>query len=358
MVFNYHVGSVSDELGKVDYVWGAGDIEPGVDNAYYYPFERDQSQNVNPHGQSLSWWQTNHPDWIEYKCDHSTPAYEYGDPNVPLDISNPSVRSFIMQTYINWALSHGYSGVAFDNVSLQNSFGRCGHYNTSGGWVQQYSGQTNDQTYATMVVNWAKDMTSRIHTASPGSTVAINFRYFPSDASDSDALIQAVDMTLDENGWTYFGSGTLTDSAWLTYTQNLTQHVAVSGKGFLQMCRQRVSWSSITNAQVQWCMANYFLVKNNLTYLTITGSDGYGYLQYRPEYAAATIGTPMDTFAQVSGTGLYRRDFTNGLVLVNPSSSSSYTISIPANTYNDLYGYVQGGSITLAPTSGIVLVRR
>lgn len=358
MAFNYHVTDYAAERGKADYVWGAqaGSQVAGVYNAYYYPFERDAGQNVTPTGHDLAWWKANHPDWLEYKCDRTTLAYEFGDPNAPLDISNPDFRAYVMGQYVDWAFAHGYSGVAFDNVDVQNNFGRCGHYDRSGSWVQQYTGQRTDPAYASAVVSWAQDMTARIHAAKPGSTVAINFRYNDADPAASNALIQAVDIDADEGGWTSYGSGALTDANWLQYDRNLVQHVTGAGKGFLQSCQEPVPYASITQAQVQWCMANYFLVKNSATYMGISGSDGYGYLAYRPEFAAARVGVPTDTFDHFRGTAVYGRYFTTGLALVNPSSTATYTVPIPPNTYKDLYGVVQGDSVTLPPASGIVLV--
>lgn len=358
MAFNYHVTDYSSERGKADYVWGAqaGSQQVGVYNAFYYPFERDAGQNVEPTGHDLAWWKANHPDWLEYKCDRTTLAYEFGDPDAPLDIANPSFRAYVMQNYVGWAFAHGYSGVAFDNVDVQNNFGRCGHYNSAGAWVQQYTGQRTDPAYAADVLNWARDMTSRIHAAKPGSTVAINFRYNEADPADSAALIRIVDIVADEGGWTNYGSGPLTDADWLTYTRTLVTYITDAGKGLLQSCQEPVAYADITQAQVQWCMANYFLVKNAATYMGISGSDGYGYLAYRPEFAAAKVGVPTDTFDLVPGTGVYRRYFTTGIALVNPSSTATYTVHIPPNTYRDLYGALQGGSVTLQPASGIVLV--
>jgi hypothetical protein len=54
--------------------------------------------------------------------------------------------------------------------------------------------------------------------------------------------------------------------------------------------------------------------------------------------------------------GVYRRDFTNGLVFVNPSSTTSHTLTLPTGTYKDLYGTTQPSTITLAPASAITLV--
>jgi hypothetical protein len=47
-------------------------------------------------------------------------------------------------------------------------------------------------------------------------------------------------------------------------------------------------------AQVQWAMANYLLVKNSASGMWVCGPGQYGQLLIRPEYAAAT-GAPRPT---------------------------------------------------------------
>lgn len=58
-------------------------------------------------------------------------------------------------------------------------------------------------------------------------------------------------------------------------------------------------------------------------------------------------GTP--TGSSYASQGVYRRDFTNTLVFVNPSSTTSHKITTPANPYKSLYGALEGRTITLAP---------
>jgi hypothetical protein len=50
------------------------------------------------------------------------------------------------------------------------------------------------------------------------------------------------------------------------------------------------------------------------------------------------------------------RDFSGGKAIVNPSSKLSYTITIPAGVYTDVYGQAVAGNVTLGVHSGLVLV--
>src|SRR6266581_3091724 len=120
----------------------------------------------------------------------------------------------------------------------------------------------------------------------------------------------------------------------------------------LSKTQEPVSFANLTNDQVQWALANYLLIKNNTSYLSISGYQEYGYLLIRPEYAAP-IGSPTNAYYALQN--VYMRDFTGGLVIVNPSSSTQYTVSLPSGKYKDLYGNTIGTSYTLPVHSGVVL---
>jgi hypothetical protein len=54
--------------------------------------------------------------------------------------------------------------------------------------------------------------------------------------------------------------------------------------------------------------------------------------------------------------GVYMRDFSNGLAIVNPSSSNqTFNIILPSGVYQDLYGNDQN-LLALESQSGIVLL--
>jgi hypothetical protein len=355
--FNYNISSLSNERGKVDLVIGSGwATEPvGVLNTYYYPYERDQSCDVPPHCQTLAWWKAHHPDWIEYRCDRSTPAYEFEDPNVPLDIANPAVLNWMMQIYLAPALQAGYQGIAFDNVSLTNDKGqRCGHYSPRGSWVQQYSGASMDPAYQRTVLAWAHTMSSRIHREFPGKVVAMNFEFVGALPSESYQMYHYMDIDEDEQGFTMWGSSPshyLSDNAWLD-NMHAIQYLLSLGHGYFSINQEPVKFDQVTDAQVQWALANYLLVKSAASYLYICGVQEYGYLLIRQEYSAQ-IGVPIQSM--YASQDVYQRGFTHGLALVNPSSSHAYVVSLP-DPHHDLYGHMVGSQVMLPPHSGLVLL--
>jgi hypothetical protein len=164
------------------------------------------------------------------------------------------------------------------------------------------------------------------------------------------------DILWDEDGWTNpWGSVSYQylDQAWVDKAQHLSSLLA-TGKGWGDENHEPVNVTSTSTAQRQWALANYLLFKNSHSWLFLIGSSDAGQLVNLPEYAAAQVGTPTDSY--YANQGVYRRDFTTGVVFVNPSSTTSYTVSIPANTYKNLYGAVQASSITLGAATATVLV--
>jgi hypothetical protein len=346
LIFNNLVAKPEDEIGKVDLVWGSKfPTQPeGVYNFYYYPFDRDKDLGTGGTHHDIAWFLTNHPDWIEYTCDKKTPAYEYNDPNVPLDITNPAVIDYMMRTYILPAIQKGYPGIAFDNVDFGNNGYRCGIWK-DGKWVKQ----TN---YIGEVLTWAFEMYSSLHAMD--ISVAMNFPYDLNHKTESNELYHYLDIAVDERGFTNRGqskNGYYSGSAWLTDMQAM-QSLDAMGKGFVSINEMPEAFAQVSQAEKQWALANYLLVKGKLSYIAITGIQEYNRILTTPEYSAA-VGHALHPMYK--SQGVYMRDFSNGKAIVNPSSNESFTISLPPGIYQDLYG-INVDTITLEPHSGIVLL--
>jgi hypothetical protein len=97
----------------------------------------------------------------------------------------------------------------------------------------------------------------------------------------------------------------------------------VSGAA-LYNCYEPTPWSQLTADEMQWCLGNYLLAKGTHSYVMLSGSDGSGgfithYLCLKPDYFAAN-GTPETT--EQESNGVYVRYFSQGLVIVNPTTAS------------------------------------
>ena len=379
--FNYHVPDVTAETGKIDLVWAAEKPEPkSVYNMYYYPFDRNLNERVGSELYKLEWFKAHHPDWIVYTCraanyasQQEVPddavAWEFNNrgPWVPLDISNAAVLRFMFDTYLRPAIGRGYPAIAFDNVVLGNAHGRCGIWR-DGRWVRQYSGETyGDPAFIRAVADWAEWMSRELHAA--GGAMAVNLTYNPALAQAEatlDKVARVVDIIVPEGGTEHFGrgSGAGTAADWQALIGWL-RHVQGDGKPLFLL--NYTPGESLSNrdpqANVQWDLANYLLLKSRHTYLSVQplpGSPGAqegkkeGALEWlRPEFFAP-VGHPVGDMRQEGEAFL--RDYSNGKAIVNPSRSATVPVAIDPNAWRDLYGNALA-ALTLAPQSAIVLLK-
>ena len=325
---------------------------PNMFLTYYIPFHRDNGTFTSSLDTlSLNQWKTTHPDWILYKCDRKTPAYEFGDPAIPLDFSNPAVLNFQLQTYAIPASQSGYNGLTIDNLNLENLFGACGVYR-NGKWVQLYSGKYGDTNWEANAAHWVTAMQQAVHNLSHPLALILNFGY-PQSQSLTSPLIQQVlthsDGILDEAGFTHYGDYDLTDQAWLNAVQ-LSSMEQSAGKSYSIVDNFPV----LNRANMQWALSTYLMVKGHSCNLFISTTQNYGIDAWHNEYSAR-IGSP--TNSMYSSQHVYWRNYTGGVTIVNPSSRSTYKITFNSSQrYVDLYGDPVGSTLVLPPHSGIVLL--
>ena len=107
-------------------------------------------------GRNISWYEAHQRDWVLYQCDQRTPAFQYGDLNVPLDFTNPSVIEYQASLAMS-ARDAGYTAIAADNLAFENfaAFNACGVWR-DGRWEQIFSGEVNDPRFAEATVAWAE----------------------------------------------------------------------------------------------------------------------------------------------------------------------------------------------------------
>ena len=325
---------------------------PNMFLTYYMPFHRDNGTYMHSNLiLSLAQWQAVHPDWILYKCDRVTPAYEFGDPAIPFDFSNPAVENYQVQTYGVPASLAGYNGITADNVNMENLFGACGTYQ-NGIWVQRYSGAYNDPRWQADVVNWLTAMQQSLHSLSHPLALIPNLAYGPS-LTPTSPLIQQIlahsDGILDEAGFTHFGTAYLTDQYW-TQAIQMSNIVQNQGKPFLIIN----SYPLMDHAAIEWALSSYLMAKGHSCFIYISKPQDYGIDNWYNEYNVQ-IGSP--TNAMYSSQNVYWRNYTNGLSVVNPSSKSTFKVTLNAGyNYVDLYGNVVGPTVVLPPHSGLVLL--
>ena len=358
--FDFNIANPASVAAQFDFVWGASTYNvaawrqgnPNIFLTYYFPFNRDYgtfSDNTALH--SLSWWQANHPDWVLYQCDKKTPAYYNNGTSVPLDFSNTAVISWQVQTYAVPASTSGYDSIGADNADLGNWSGACGVYR-NGSWVQLYTGQQEDDpAWQNNVVFWLSQMQQALHGLKNPLAFTPNssFANVPVTSTLVQKMASHVDGFLEEDGFTDQGRGYLTDSAWLQHITFIT-NMQAQGKGYYI----EDQFPKVGRPEIQWALASYLMCKNHAAGLAINVNQQYGSVNLYPEYSAQ-IGNPSGAMYQ--NQQVYWRAYSNGLAIVNPSSTKSYTVTLPSGVnYVDLYGNSVGPTISMPVHSGIVLL--
>ncbi len=359
--FDYNIANPIPVAAQYDLVWGASTYNiaawrqgnPNIFLTYYIPFHRDYGTFDDNHAlHSLAWWQTYHPDWVLYKCDKKTPAYFGSDPNMPLDFSNSAVISWQVQTYGVPASLAGYDGIAADNVDLGNWANACGVYR-NGKWVQLYTGlQEDDPAWQNNIIYWLTQMQNALHALNPPLALTVNSSFADIPATDPlvQQMVNHVDAIGEEGGFTLQGGGYLTDTAWVQH-MTFIAYVQAQGKAYYSGNQ----FSTLGTSEIQWALASYLMCKGHAAAISINGIQQYGSVNWLQEYSAQ-IGSPSGAMYQ--NQQVYWRSYSNGLVIVNPSSTQAYTITMPPGSqYVDLYGNVIGSTISMPIHSGIVMLK-
>ena len=108
-----------------------------------------------------------------------------------------------------------------------------------------------------------------------------------------------------------------------------------------------------TRAGARYALATMLLAARGEN--LFSASTGYGQEVWWPEYATAeSLGRPVGGY-RLLRNGVYRREFTNGVVLVNPHERTARRVVL-GGTYSGS-GLDKVVDVSLKPTSGVVLVR-
>jgi hypothetical protein len=165
-----------------------------------------------------------------------------------------------------------------------------------------------------------------------------------------------------------FAGTTFAESDWMASTNEL---LALSNAGKIMILQNYLSTPADVATRLYY-LGNYLLVKGHFTYLDYFAS---GPLEWYPEWTV-DLGTPVGPLAtdvsMMASSGVYRRDFANGSVLVNPSSSpvavslgSTYQQVLPdgggaVDTSGAAPGSLTMGSVTsveVGPTTAVILLK-
>ena len=331
---------------------------PTINATYYLAFDTDADTGAFGNlGHDLDWWQHvgPHPDWVLYKCDKTTPAWVGGLPNiVPLDISNRAVVAYQMSTVGPYMAANGYTSLSADVLSLNNGQGGCGvwtHNHTV--WVQRFTGQKIDPTWATATQYWAAYAQWYMHGMPIPMPLVANAGLGGVQPQDPayEQLISHLDGFQDEAGFTSFGNHMITTTAFQAKIW-WAQYVQAQGKAF--MVSDLWQGGEPDPAQRDFAISTYLMGRYHQDAMVTAKYGSYGFEHYWPEYDSP-VGSPCaDMYPD---QGIYFRKNSGSLVIVNPSSSTiQVTLPRPASSYVDLEGRTVTNPLPVGQDDGWVLL--
>lgn len=201
----------------VRFVWGADspDQPAGVVASWLFPVNRSPQEAIGVY--NMDWYEKNHPNWIVYRNDRTSPAYSYIYPVIgglpPLNMADPAVRDFYFKEFILPCVKQGYRMLAIDNVVFSNWEGRAGHYDASGKWIQLFTGRKdNDPAYADSQIGRLLDLRRRLHPLGVGIAANIGFATAPLEVIRR--AVDSCDLWADEYGVAFHAGKRVTDRIW------------------------------------------------------------------------------------------------------------------------------------------------
>ncbi|MGI8625293.1 MAG: discoidin domain-containing protein [Geodermatophilaceae bacterium] len=256
------------------------------------------------------------------------------------DIGSQAFRDNYINEARRW-MEFGYRGIFIDDANW--------HMNVSDRWGNGLA-PIDPRTGAAMTIDdWRRymaDFIEQVQAAFPTKEIVINSVWWRSESSltNPDVLrgVRAATQWYLERGTDDVRLG----QSWEALLAHIDTLQTLGADVILD------NYYADTRLEAEFEMATYFLIS--------TGNDTYSAdYRSRPDdfWGAYTtsLGEPIGP-RYVMGNGVYRRDFSGGVVLVNePAAGGTQTVSLGA-TYVDLDG-VSRTSVTLAPGQAWVLRR-
>jgi hypothetical protein len=295
-----------------------------------------------------------HPDWILYQCDGVTPAYQLDDdpstlPNMPLDFTNPAVIDWKLQNLETAPSS--VTALSMDYFTPGNWSRACGVYR-DGEWVQLFPAGDDDPSYEVAAVAYAREIRSRLAAQRYPKGLVVNT--VPVTVYDPELLgrlLANVDGVIDEYGFTAFDSR----NGW--WPLKIQRMIDVQNRGVAYYSVNYLDTTPPTQEQLNWILGSFLMARQHSAYMVITEHNydifPHPSWPHRPEYDV-DVGHPCGEMTR--SQGVYVRDFSNGMSVVNPSDYVSYAFTLPPGNFTDLYGTPVENDIFLEPLTAKVLV--
>ncbi len=236
-------------------------------------------------------------------------------------------------------LSQGWSGVFMDNVDPTIRY-----YHDPAN-VAQYP---TDAAYAAATTSALAYIAPRIHAA--GKLVMANIGSWPNYEATGMRWLRYLDGAMDEHFVKYTdtpGQGYRSIAEWRTEL-SILQRSQREGKWFVGLTESSVHDAAA--ARYGW--ASMLLGAAGRATFALQNDTDYGVETWFPEYGAP-LGRALAP-AREEPSGVYSRRFSNGLVLVNPTTAT-HVVKLGGRYSGD--GPRARATATMAPHTGLILTR-
>ncbi len=280
-----------------------------------------------------------HPAWL-LRDRAGAPIRCLGFPYLwAMDIGNRGFQRAWASEVVHELKTQGWDGVFIDNV---NPTIRYYHDPRD---VAKYP---SDRAYAAAVTSALAHITPKIHAA--GKLAMANIGSWPNYRATAARWLRYLDGAMDERFAKFTpapGRGYRSPAEW-DVELSILQQVQRQGKWFLGITQS--SDGDIRAERFGW--ATLLLGSSGHATFALQNDANYGVETWFPDYEAP-IGRPLGP-AYKQPSGVHRRIFSHGLVLVNPTAQPR-TVRLGKRYSGD--GLRSVTSATMAPHTGLVLVR-
>jgi len=254
---------------------------------------------------------TTHEDWFWHNAENAR-VPSSADQKLLMNVSNADFQTYWAKALADQVKAGDYDGVFFDSASPALLQGEC-----AGGDPRLAATAARDTKFAELGNHsWIEAWQAWI-SALNGALAAQGIALLP----NTSAFVTGWDNTdyaLSAGAFVEgFSDRTFAESDWQASTNELLK---LSGADKIMILQNYLKDTSDVATRLYY-LGNYLLVKGHHTYLDYFSSAGP--FEWYPEWEA-DLGAPVTTGAKAADLlsgGVYRRDFANGSVLVNPSSA-------------------------------------
>lgn len=254
---------------------------------------------------------TTHEEWFWHNTSNQRLA-STADQKLLMNIANAEFQDYWATSLENQVAAGDYDGIFFDSASpalLQGEVG--GQDSRLAGTGARYStiAEIGNQTFIAAWEGWMSALDARL--AAKGIPLIPN----------TSAFVTSWDNTNYELTAGAFVEG-FADPSWATsdWQASTNELLSMAAKHKIVILQNYLG-STGDVARRLYYLGNYLLVKGDRTYLEYFAG---GPLEWYPEWSL-DLGSPTTTGTTVSDlsqSGVYRRDFAGGAVLVNPTGAA------------------------------------